>query len=85
MNIHLKKAVQMVNAARPTSGFRPDTPEEWAAVQDAAHQFGYALMRESGLSHVQATDFAQKVYGGAAGRLLLDIALSEVGDVNSGK
>ena len=81
---HLKRAVQMVNAARPASGFRPETPEEWAAVQDAAIQFGYALMRESGLSHVQATDFAKNVYGGASGRLLLDIAFSEDGHVNSG-
>ena len=83
MNMHFRKGFAAMAAAKPASGFRPETPEEWAALQDAAVEFGYAFMRDFGLSHVQATDFAKNVFGGAAGRLIMDIALSEDGDVKS--
>jgi hypothetical protein len=74
MNKDLKKAVDMLNAAKPASGFRPETPQEWEVLQIANEEFGYAMFKENGMTNTQARQLAKLIYGGPAGRLLLEMA-----------
>ena len=74
---YLKKAIDMVNAAKPASGFRPETTEEWVRLQAASEELGYAMLRQSGMSEAAARKLANEIYGGLAGWMLLDIAFRE--------
>ena len=76
MNKHFQKAFNAMAAAKPVSGFRPESEAEWAALQKAQEEMGYAMFRSSGKSDVEARALADAIYGGAAGRLLLQIAFS---------
>jgi hypothetical protein len=40
----IERAAQMMAAARPASGFRPETPEEWEKVRRAIEELMYASM-----------------------------------------
>lgn len=77
MTDYLIKALLMVEAAKPASGFRPETPQEWRNAQKASEELGYAMFRQGGLDKKSARKLANEVYGGVAGRLLLEIAFSE--------
>ncbi len=74
MSKHLKKAIDMVNAAKPTSGISPETPQEWDALLRANEELGYAMFRKQGMSNAQARQLAKQIYGGQAGRLLLEMS-----------
>ena len=76
MNKHFQKAFDAMAAAKPVSGFRPESEAEWAALQKAQEEMGYAMFRSSCKSDVEARALADAIYGGAAGRLLLQIAFS---------
>lgn len=73
----LSKALLKFESARPRSGFRPETEEEWARLQDAMHDWFVALHVEQGMPEPEARRGAAIVWGGAAGRLLLDIGFRE--------
>ena len=73
---HFQKAFDAMAAAKPASGFRPESEAEWAALQKAQEEMGYAMFRSSCKSDVEARALADAIYGGAAGRLLLQIAFS---------
>ncbi|MGA0840399.1 MAG: hypothetical protein ACO3P1_10955 [Pseudomonadales bacterium] len=45
MSKHLRKAFDMFEAARPASGFRPETPEERGRLLRAQEEMGYAVYR----------------------------------------
>ena len=77
MNKHLQKAFDEMAAAKPASGFRPENEAEWVALQRAQEEMVYAMFRVSGNSDVEARALAHAMYGGAAGRRLLDVAFSE--------
>jgi hypothetical protein len=77
MNNHINKAFEMLEAARPASGFRPQTESEWAALQAACVELGFAMCLESGMSKHQARQVAQIIYGGQFGRHLLDLAYKD--------
>lgn len=81
MSQHIKKATLMMMAARPASGFRPETGQEWDRLQKATTQLGYAMLRTSGANHADATAFLEIVFGGSAGRLLMEIGMKEDTDV----
>jgi hypothetical protein len=74
MTDYLKKAIEMVKAARPASGFLPESEAEWIALQAASIEFGYAVYRSNGMPSKKAREVAQLIYGGAAGRLLLEMS-----------
>lgn len=74
---HFRKAMQMVEDARPTSGFRPETPTEWLKLLRAHEEMGYAVLRTAGMSDKQARELAQQTFGSPASLLLLDIAFSD--------
>ena len=68
---YLRKAFQTVEAARPASGFCPDTPDEWLRVLHAFEELGYAMYRTGGMPEKEARELARQTHGGAAGLLLL--------------
>lgn len=74
MNDYLHKAVELMEAAKPASGLRPETPMEWRKLQRAQEEMGYALFRETGMTHSNARELAHQIYGGQAGLILLDLA-----------
>ena len=71
------KAFAMWDAARPASGFRPETAEEWRRVLRANEEMGYAMLRDSGVPDKEARDLARQIHGGLAGMLFLQIAFAE--------
>jgi hypothetical protein len=79
---HFLKAMQMLEDAKPPSGFRPQTPDEWLKLLRALEEMGYASLRASGLSDVEARELSHQTYGNPCNLLLLDLAFSEIEDVN---
>ena len=79
MSVHLKKAFAMVEAARPASGFRPETQEEWTRLLAALEELGYAMYRDNGMSKKEARRLAQQIHNGPIGFSLLDIVFREDG------
>lgn len=77
MTDYLTKAIEMVMAAKPASGLRPETTEEWEKVHAASEELGYAMLRQGGMSEIAARKLANEIYGGLAGWILLDIAFRE--------
>ena len=74
MNKHTQKAMEMMKAAIPASGFCPELPQEWDKLQLAQEELAYAMYREQGMSNTQARQLAKQIYGGHAGRLLLEMS-----------
>ncbi len=79
MSAHLRRAILMMEAARPASGYKPETSAEWDRLTRTHEELGYAMYREAGMSEREARDLAQQTHGGVAGRLLLSIAFGEDG------
>ena len=77
MDDYTKNALEMLEAARLASGFRPETAEEWRKLQRASEELGFATFRTGGLSDKAARQLARQIYGGPAGLLLLDLAYRE--------
>ena len=76
MNRHFQKAFDAMAAAKPASGFRPESEAEWAALQKAHEEMVYAIFRGDGKPDAEAQALAEALYGGAAGQLLLRMAFS---------
>ncbi len=72
----LQKAFDSMAAAKPASTFCPESEAEWAALQKAHEELGYAIFRGSGKPDAEAQALAEALYGGSAGQLLLRIAFS---------
>jgi hypothetical protein len=77
MSAYRKKAFEMMRAARPASGFRPETPEEWTRLLAALEEVGYAMYRDNGLSSKEARRLAKQTHSGPIGLSLLEIGFSE--------
>jgi len=75
---HVRKAMQMLEAAKPASGFRPETPDEWLKLLRAHEEMGYAMYRVAGLSDTDARQLARSTHGGSSGMQVLDIAYRDV-------
>ncbi len=80
MSKRLHKAFAAMEAARPASGFRPQTQAEWLAMLKAQEEFGYAMMRDQGKSEAESRAIARFIFGGKAGLMLLDMAFPEKDD-----
>ena len=83
MNKHFQRAFDLLVAAKPASGFRPETQAEWVALLKAHEGMGYAIFRDAGKSDAEARALARELFGGAAALMLLDIAFSGDGNVTS--
>ena len=80
---HYLKAMLMLDAAKPASGFRPETPEEWEKLHRALEEMGYACLRSSGMSDARARALARETYGSPGFLLLVDLAFSEAAHVKA--
>jgi hypothetical protein len=78
MSKHIAQAFDMLIAARPASGFRPETQAEWLKLLKAYEELGYAAYRMTGLSDTAARQLARSTHGGSRGMQLLDIAYRDV-------
>lgn len=81
MSKYLEEAFRRIQAARPASGFQPETPEEWARLLAAHEYFAYAAYRHYGMSHLDAQKLSHLTHGGVVGRILLETAFEGGGDV----
>ena len=77
MDNFIKSAFEIVEAARPASGFRPETESEWNALQSALLELGFAMFHSNGMPTKKARELATTIYGGVAGRLLIDLAFKD--------
>ena len=72
-----ERAAQMMEAARPASGFRPETTEEWLKLRRGVEELLYASIVSSGKSEAEARALAQLTIWSPFGSALIDIAFSE--------
>ena len=73
MDRHSRRAMEMLAAAPPKSGYRPETEEEWRNVQRALEELGFAMFVNAGAPEEKARKAAHEIYGGLAGRVLMQI------------
>lgn len=80
-----ERAAQMMEAARPASGFRPETTEEWLGLARAVEELMYASLVYSGKSEAEARVLAHVMFNSPIGAFLLDMAFSEATHVPTEK
>ena len=68
------KAIHAWDAARPQSGYRPETEAEWIRLVAANEKMAIAMYMKLGNSKAKARELSRKTHGGEAGRLLLETA-----------
>ena len=68
----MAEALHALEAARPQSGYRPETEEEWNWFVAANEKMAFAMYWMMGKSKAKARELARKTHGGEAGRLLLE-------------
>jgi len=73
------KAMHALDAARPQSGYRPETEEEWNRLVAANEKMAFAMYLKMGQNKDKARALARMTSGGAVGRLLLEISLKDDG------
>jgi hypothetical protein len=71
------KLAEVMRAAIPASGFRPETEHEWRLLQRASILFAIQMFQENGLPMHQARRLAHQIYGGPIGRCLLEMAFAD--------
>jgi hypothetical protein len=71
------RALQKWDEAKPGSGFRPETQEEWRKLHMAFEEMGYVIFKKSGISKKNARLLERQTYGGSAGLAILKISLCE--------
>ena len=81
MKDYVRRAILMMEAARPASGYRPESDEEWQKLLRATEELSYALYREVGMPHKKARAVAHLLHSGAAGMTLLRAAYEVRSDV----
>jgi hypothetical protein len=74
MSKYLEEAKRQVEAARPVSGFKPETPEDWERALAAFEHLAYAIYRTQGMPHLDAKRLSRLTHGGVVGRILLETA-----------
>lgn len=78
MSRRARCALHALEKARPASGFRPETEEEWARLQAAQLNYFAVMLEETqDLSRSEAERVARIVFGGIAGRVILEAAFRE--------
>lgn len=74
------KAFHAWEAAKPKSGYRPESEEEWNRLVAANEKMAFAMYLKMGQPKDKARILARMTSGGAVGRLLLEISLRDEGD-----
>ena len=77
MSPYMDLAMDMMAAAKPASGFRPETQAEWLKLLRAYEEVGYAMCRMAGLDEIDARCLARRTFGSTSGLKILDIGFRE--------
>lgn len=80
MSTHTEKYSAIMRKAIPASGYRPGTEAEWKRLQSSMRRAAVHFYQELGATKAQAQYLANLIYGGVAGRLLLEAAFSDEGE-----
>jgi hypothetical protein len=76
-NNRLRVRIEMMQSLSFNNDGPPRTEEEWNKLLAASEQMGIALFLMGGMSEKDARGLAKIIYGGAAGRILLEACLQE--------
>jgi hypothetical protein len=71
MSKHLRRALALMEAARPASGYMPASDAEWQKLLSASEELAYAMYREGGVPEKKARAVAHQMHSGAIGMYLL--------------
>ena len=77
MSKHLRRAFEMIAAARPASGCKPASDAEWRKLLRATEEFAYAMHRENGMPAKKARAIAHLMHSGELGMRLLQASFEE--------
>ncbi len=77
MSPYMNIAMDMMDSAKPASGFQPETQAEWFKLLRAYEEIGYAMSRMAGFNETDARNLARHTFGSASGLKILDIAFRE--------
>lgn len=77
MSKRTRHAMEMMEKARPVSGYRPETAQEWDRLLIAFEELGFAMYCDLGMSTAEARRLAKQTHSGQAGLLLLQIGFEE--------
>ena len=72
-----RHGIEMMRSLTFNNDGPPSTEEEWNKLLAASEQMGIALFLMGGMSEKDARGLAKIIYGGAAGRILLEVCLQE--------
>jgi hypothetical protein len=76
----MAEALHALEAARPQSGYRPETEEEWNRLVAANEKMAYAMYLKMGHPKDKARALARMTNGGVVGRLMLELSLKVDGE-----
>ena len=68
---YIRRALAMVEAARPASGYRPGSEAEWQKLLRATEELAYAMYRKGGVPAKRARAVARLMHSGEFGMYLL--------------
>ena len=71
MSKHLRRALALMEAARPASGYMPASDAEWQKLLRASEELAYAIYREGGVPEKEARAIAHLMHSGELGMRLL--------------
>jgi hypothetical protein len=71
------RGFKMLKVSTPDGNTWPRNEEEWKKAVAAYEQMGYAMYLMCGLSKKKARLLARQTHSGAAGRLMLEMAIKE--------
>jgi hypothetical protein len=80
MSKHLRRALVLMEAARPASGYMPASDAEWQKLLRANEELAYAMFREGGVPEKEARAVAHLIHGGENGMRLLRASFAERGN-----
>ena len=80
MSKYIRRAVAMMEAARPASGHQPQSDEELQKALLVGEELSYAIFREGGMPEKKARALAHYIYNGEPGKSLLQFILEERGN-----
>jgi hypothetical protein len=75
---HFLKALQILQDAKPASGLRPETSDEWLKLLLSFEELGYACLRDAGIPDPEAREFAHRTFGSHHNLILIELAVSEL-------
>ena len=80
MSKYIRRALALMEAARPASGYMPASDAEWQKLLRANEELAYAMFREGGVPEKKARAVAHQIHSGENGMRLLRASFEERGN-----